>query len=131
MMEAVSTTETSVNIYQTTRRNIPEDIHIQDHKMFGLTGPFTIPFGISKYFCKLRYFEHGCMALPQETTESTVIWTNLCVPRSLEVKGKGIRGVGGVAGKEQYTVHTINTISQRQYFVARRLSSCVGDVWFT
>jgi hypothetical protein len=28
MMEAVSTSETSVNFYQTTRRNIPEDSHI-------------------------------------------------------------------------------------------------------
>jgi hypothetical protein len=28
MMEAVSTSETSVNIYQTTRRNIPEDSHL-------------------------------------------------------------------------------------------------------
>jgi hypothetical protein len=28
MMEAVSTFETSVNFYQTTRRNIPEDIFI-------------------------------------------------------------------------------------------------------
>jgi hypothetical protein len=26
-MEAVSTSETSVNFYQTTRRNIPEDSH--------------------------------------------------------------------------------------------------------
>jgi hypothetical protein len=29
IMEAVSTSETSVNIYQTTRRNIPEDSHSQ------------------------------------------------------------------------------------------------------
>jgi hypothetical protein len=28
MMAAVSTSETSVNFYQITRRNIPEDIHI-------------------------------------------------------------------------------------------------------
>jgi hypothetical protein len=28
-MEAVSTSETSVNFYQTTRRNIPEDSHLQ------------------------------------------------------------------------------------------------------
>jgi hypothetical protein len=28
MMEAVSTSETSVNFYQTTRRNIPEDSHL-------------------------------------------------------------------------------------------------------
>jgi hypothetical protein len=29
MMEAVSTSETSVNLYQTARRNIPEDSHLQ------------------------------------------------------------------------------------------------------
>jgi hypothetical protein len=28
MMEAVSTSETSVNFYQTTQRNIPEDSHL-------------------------------------------------------------------------------------------------------
>jgi hypothetical protein len=28
MMEAASTSETSVNFYQTTRRNIPEDNHL-------------------------------------------------------------------------------------------------------
>jgi hypothetical protein len=28
MMEAASTSETSVNLYQTTRRNIPEDSHL-------------------------------------------------------------------------------------------------------
>jgi hypothetical protein len=28
MMEAVSTSETSVNFYETTRRNIPEDSHL-------------------------------------------------------------------------------------------------------
>jgi hypothetical protein len=30
MMEAVSACETSVNFYQTTWRNIPEDSHLQD-----------------------------------------------------------------------------------------------------
>jgi hypothetical protein len=29
MMEAASTTETSVNFYETTRRNIPEDSHLR------------------------------------------------------------------------------------------------------
>jgi hypothetical protein len=32
MMEAVSTPETSVNIYQTTRRNIPEDSHFHTRR---------------------------------------------------------------------------------------------------
>jgi hypothetical protein len=32
MMEAASTSETSVNFYQTTRRNIPEDSHLHTHR---------------------------------------------------------------------------------------------------
>jgi hypothetical protein len=35
MMEAASTSETSVNLYQTTRRNNPEDSHFL-HSVFGL-----------------------------------------------------------------------------------------------
>jgi hypothetical protein len=30
MMEAVSTSETPANLYQTTRRNIPEDSHFEE-----------------------------------------------------------------------------------------------------
>jgi hypothetical protein len=42
----------------------------------------------------------------------TVVWTKPCIPLPLEVRGKGTRGVGGVAGKEAYTVQTIDIISQ-------------------
>jgi hypothetical protein len=35
MMEAASTSETSVNFYQTTRRNNPEDSHLHDHTFEG------------------------------------------------------------------------------------------------
>jgi hypothetical protein len=31
MMQAVSTSETSVNFYQNTRRNIPEDTNLHNH----------------------------------------------------------------------------------------------------
>jgi hypothetical protein len=31
MMEAARTSETSVNVYQTTRRNNPEDSHLRTH----------------------------------------------------------------------------------------------------
>jgi hypothetical protein len=34
----------------------------------------------------------------------TVVGANLCARDPLEVKGKGIRGVGRVADKEAYTV---------------------------
>jgi hypothetical protein len=32
MMEAASTSETSVNFYQTTQRNNPDDSHIYDYE---------------------------------------------------------------------------------------------------
>jgi hypothetical protein len=32
MMEAASTSETSVNVYQTTRRNNPEDSHLHSRR---------------------------------------------------------------------------------------------------
>jgi hypothetical protein len=34
MMEAASTSEMSINFYQTTRRNVPEDSHIRSSWMF-------------------------------------------------------------------------------------------------
>jgi hypothetical protein len=37
--------------------------------------------------------------------------------------------MGGIPDKEACTTHTVNIISQRQYFVARCLSSYVGDVF--
>jgi hypothetical protein len=55
-----------------------------------------------------------------------VVGTKPCVPRPLEVKGKGIRGV---ADKEAYTADAINIISQPQYFVDRCLISYVGNVF--
>jgi hypothetical protein len=57
---------------------------------------------------------------------NTLVGAHLCVRRSLEEKGKEIRGV---TDREAYTVHTINIISRRQYFVARCHSSCVGNVF--
>jgi hypothetical protein len=59
----------------------------------------------------------------------TAVGANLCARDPLEVKGHGIRGLEGGAGKEAYTVHTTNIISQRQYFAARCLSSYVTNVF--
>jgi hypothetical protein len=64
-------------------------------------------------------------------SHGTVVGANLCIRGPLEVNGKGIRGVGAVADKEIYTVHTINITSQQQYFVAHCLISYVSNVWFT
>jgi hypothetical protein len=60
---------------------------------------------------------------------TTVVGTNLCVLRPLEVKDNGIRGVGGVAGKEACCVHATNFISRRQYLVACCFSSYVGNIF--
>jgi hypothetical protein len=43
MMEAVSTYETSVNFYQTTRRNIPEDSHLHTRRRENLKSHLRIP----------------------------------------------------------------------------------------
>jgi hypothetical protein len=48
---------------------------------------------------------------------------------SVRNNGKGIRGVGGVADLEACTVHIVNIISQRQYFVARCLSYYVENAF--
>jgi hypothetical protein len=46
----------------------------------------------------------------------------------LEANGKGTKGQQGMAGKEAYTVHIVNIISQLQYFVATCLTSYVETV---
>jgi hypothetical protein len=44
MMEAESTSETSVNFYQTIRRNIPEDSHRHTRRSENLKSHFGIYF---------------------------------------------------------------------------------------
>jgi hypothetical protein len=44
MTEAVSISETSVNFYQTTRRNIPEDIHLHTRRRENLKSQRTFNF---------------------------------------------------------------------------------------
>jgi hypothetical protein len=59
-----------------------------------------------------------------------IVGTNLCVAHPLEEKRqRGSDELGGVAEKEAYTVHAINIISQRQYYVARCLISYVVNVF--
>jgi hypothetical protein len=41
----------------------------------------------------------------------------------------GSEKLGGAAGKETRTIHTVNIISQRQYFAARCLSSYAGIIF--
>jgi hypothetical protein len=60
---------------------------------------------------------------------SAVVGANLCVRRPVRSKRQGDHRGGRVADKKACTVHTTNIISQRQYFVARCLSSYVGNVF--
>jgi hypothetical protein len=58
MMEAASTSETSVKFHQSTRRNIPEDSNLQEILVLYETGRFstvlkrTHQFRINGYFNK-------------------------------------------------------------------------------
>jgi hypothetical protein len=82
----------------------------------------SIPFYTKAHTPHKRHTPRLCGAL-------TVVGKNLCVPCPLEVNGKGIRGLGGVAGKEAHTIQTMNIISRRQHFIAPCLSSHVGNVF--
>jgi hypothetical protein len=42
MMEAVSTSETPVSFYETTRRNIPQDIHLHTRRRENLKSPTVV-----------------------------------------------------------------------------------------
>jgi hypothetical protein len=44
MMEVVSTAETQVNFYQTTRRYNPQDSHIRTHRRENLKSYFKLAF---------------------------------------------------------------------------------------
>jgi hypothetical protein len=77
MMEAASTSETSVNFYHTTQRNNPEGVHLHTHHHENLKSHKTV-VGISAYefarvnsVQKLKYwhwidmmFAANCKMLP-------------------------------------------------------------------
>jgi hypothetical protein len=52
MMQALSASETSVNFYETTRRNIPEDSHLRTRCRENLKSHLTL----SRFFSKLLDF---------------------------------------------------------------------------
>jgi hypothetical protein len=57
MMEAASTSETTINFYHTTRRNIPEDSHLQACRRENLKPPilsltFTSTRNVGGWWCK-------------------------------------------------------------------------------
>jgi hypothetical protein len=53
MMEAASTSETSVNFYQTTRRNNPEDSHLHTRRRENLKSHVSVSF-----ICRLLLNTH-------------------------------------------------------------------------
>jgi hypothetical protein len=65
IMEAASTSETSVNFYQTTRRNNPEDSHLQRGALSSLLFRFTLEYAITNVqgthqkYSPLKYFNRS------------------------------------------------------------------------
>jgi hypothetical protein len=49
MMEAASASETSVNVYQTTRRYNPEDSHLHTRRRENLKSSYVIKYFIEKF----------------------------------------------------------------------------------
>jgi hypothetical protein len=49
MMEAANTSETSVNFYETTRRNITEDSHLRIRRRENLKSHFEIDLNSLRY----------------------------------------------------------------------------------
>jgi hypothetical protein len=84
MMEAVCTSETSVNFYETTRRNIPQDCHLHTRLRENLQSNINHLIFVMEKFCV--FFE-------VRTESLNIIWFNfgfkaltipdgLCIPRS-------------------------------------------------
>jgi hypothetical protein len=86
----------------------------------------SFPFYVTSYYIQ---FVRPYRMSHKSGAICTVVGANLCSRDPLELKDKGIKAVGGIADKEAYTVHTTNIVSQRQYIVARCLSSYVGNVF--
>jgi hypothetical protein len=68
MMAAVSTSQTSVNFYQTTRRNIPEDSHLhtrhRENPKSHKTGTFHIDSGVSLKSYHFKRYKDGLELYP-------------------------------------------------------------------
>jgi hypothetical protein len=59
----------------------------------------------------------------------TVVGANLAFHVRQKQKVTGSEGLGGIADKEEHTLHSLDVIFQWQYFVARCPSSSVGKVF--
>jgi hypothetical protein len=58
MMEAASTYETSVNFYQTTRRNNPEDSHFHSRRLENLKSQSIFRFEILFFSVALQFLKN-------------------------------------------------------------------------
>jgi hypothetical protein len=63
MMEAVSTSETSANVYQTTRRNNPEDSHLHTRRRENLKSHFITAVGIFNKYLDIRIINIFCTSV--------------------------------------------------------------------
>jgi hypothetical protein len=59
MMEAASTSETSVNFYQTTWRNNPEDSHLHTRRRENLKSPLHRDFSVM--VLSSSYVQYNCV----------------------------------------------------------------------
>jgi hypothetical protein len=81
MMEAVSTSETSVNFYLITRRNIPEDSHIQHVswlKVWSVCQNWLVRYSIAWLM-----YSHFWLILSWSV--DVLLWYTLLLPHSLNV----------------------------------------------
>jgi hypothetical protein len=98
-MEAVSTSETSVNFYQTTRRNISEDRHHTHRRENLKSHQITLTFEASiwKRICKLLYhYEQNGHPKKKDVTISILAsgtgqWCDDCMIRSDKIIAKSLR----------------------------------------
>jgi hypothetical protein len=77
MVEAVSTSKTSVNFYDTTRRNIPEDSHLRAVEWLAITCRTRKVLGsIFDAESWMMFFVVSLSTLKQETTASFIVISN-------------------------------------------------------
>jgi hypothetical protein len=56
MMEAASTSESSVNVYQTTQRYNPEDSHLRTHRRENLKSDLCVSIFLSDHMLPHKVF---------------------------------------------------------------------------
>jgi hypothetical protein len=100
MMEATSTSETSVNFYQTIRRNIPEDSHLHTRRRENLKSHL---FSFQSQWPRSRWYVPSIIALKQRWTEprsrSTAIRLNIVIVTQVNSESEKTRA--GIEEEEE------------------------------